>query len=163
MPAGNRMSQFLLCKLHGTALSMSLCWERGDLWYSIFLKTNIQDNDDNNGTYNGDNNNDWTNANWTSIHIFKSLVVLILFQSEVSILVIPNFVAESYLASGDGSSQISANINATSSNYANEARHAVVKGKLYIFGGTSDNRKVIFVGNILLFLYFRSRDWTIVC
>ena len=40
-------------------------------------------------------------------------------------------------------------VNATRSNYANEARHAVVKGKLYIFGGTSDYRKVTFVRKIL--------------
>ncbi|CBY12465.1 unnamed protein product [Oikopleura dioica] len=58
--------------------------------------------------------------------------------SDVFILVIPYKVDESYLQSGDGSSQFSATINAPENNYASEAAHALVNGKLHIFGGNSD-------------------------
>jgi hypothetical protein len=62
----------------------------------------------------------------------------------VFILVIPKWIDESYLQSGDGSSQISATINAPANNYANEAAHALVNGELHIFGGKSDGFKVLF-------------------
>ncbi|CBY14472.1 unnamed protein product [Oikopleura dioica] len=62
--------------------------------------------------------------------------------SDVFILVIPRFVDESYLQSGDGSSQISATINAPENNYAYDAAHALVNGKLHIFGGYSNGRKI---------------------
>ena len=60
------------------------------------------------------------------------------------ILVIPNPVDESYLQSGDGSSQISATINAPDNayNYAYDAAHALVNGKLHIFGGYINGTKV---------------------
>jgi hypothetical protein len=45
--------------------------------------------------------------------------------------------------SGDGSSQIAATINAPSNYYAEYARHALVNGKLFIFGGSSDGKKVL--------------------
>ncbi|CBY12250.1 unnamed protein product [Oikopleura dioica] len=63
-------------------------------------------------------------------------------ESDVFILVIPYYVDESYLQSGDGSSQISATINAPDNNYAENAAHALVNGKLHIFGGTSDDTKI---------------------
>ncbi|CBY12980.1 unnamed protein product [Oikopleura dioica] len=62
--------------------------------------------------------------------------------SDVFILVIPRYVDESYLQSGDGSSQISATINAPDNYYADEAAHALVNGKLHIFGGVSDRTKI---------------------
>ncbi|CBY13101.1 unnamed protein product [Oikopleura dioica] len=63
-------------------------------------------------------------------------------QSDVFILVIPFSVEASYLQSGDGSSQISATINAPENNYADNAAHALVNGKLHIFGGYSDRTKI---------------------
>jgi len=50
------------------------------------------------------------------------------------------------LQSGDGSSQISATINAPINDYALYAAHALVNGKLHIFGGISDSKKVIYFG-----------------
>jgi hypothetical protein len=61
----------------------------------------------------------------------------------VFILVIPNKIDKSYLQSGDGSSQISATINAPQNDYA-QAPYALVKGQLHIFGGISDYYKVQF-------------------
>ncbi|CBY15372.1 unnamed protein product, partial [Oikopleura dioica] len=63
-------------------------------------------------------------------------------QSDVFILVIPNPVDKSYLLSGDGSLQISTTINAPENNYAYEAAHALVNGKLHIFGGYPDFTKI---------------------
>jgi len=64
--------------------------------------------------------------------------------SDVFILVIPSWIDESYLQSGDGTSQISATINRydPENNYANEAAFALVKGELHIFGGYSDGYKI---------------------
>ncbi|CBY11763.1 unnamed protein product [Oikopleura dioica] len=62
--------------------------------------------------------------------------------SDVFILVIPRYVDKSYLQSGDGSSQVSATINAPENNYAHYAAHALVNGKLYIFGGQYDRTKI---------------------
>jgi hypothetical protein len=53
-------------------------------------------------------------------------------------------IVRSYLQSGDGSSQISATINAPRNDYADEAAFALVKGELIIFGGWSDGYKVLF-------------------
>ncbi|CBY12579.1 unnamed protein product [Oikopleura dioica] len=63
-------------------------------------------------------------------------------ESDVFILVITYNVEASYLQSGDGSSQISAKINAPENNYAYYAAHAIVNGKLHIFGGTYDSKKI---------------------
>ncbi|CBY13349.1 unnamed protein product [Oikopleura dioica] len=63
-------------------------------------------------------------------------------ESDVFILVIPRILDESYLQSGDGSSQISATINAPDNEYARYAAYALVNGKLHIFGGTSDGTKI---------------------
>jgi len=46
------------------------------------------------------------------------------------------------MQSSDGSSQISATINVPGNNYAENAAHALVNGKLHIFGGYSDGTKV---------------------
>ncbi|CBY14238.1 unnamed protein product [Oikopleura dioica] len=62
-------------------------------------------------------------------------------EGDVFILVIPKYVEKSYLQSGDGSSQISATINAPENNYAEYAAYALVNGKLHIFGGVSDRTK----------------------
>ena len=51
------------------------------------------------------------------------------------------------MQSGDGTSQISATINAPENDYASYAAHALVKGELHIFGGNSDGNsgyKVLF-------------------
>ncbi|CBY14190.1 unnamed protein product [Oikopleura dioica] len=62
--------------------------------------------------------------------------------SDVFILVIPDNSDGSYLQSGDGSSQVSAKINAPENNYARYAAYALVNGKLHIFGGNSDSKKI---------------------
>jgi len=56
-------------------------------------------------------------------------------QRDVFILVITKTINGSYLQSGDGSSQISATINAPDNYYAFDAAHALVNGELHIFGG----------------------------
>jgi hypothetical protein len=57
-------------------------------------------------------------------------------------------IDDSYLQRGDGTSQISATINAPINYriyyYAENAAFALVKGQLHIFGGYSDNVKVLF-------------------
>ncbi|CBY14280.1 unnamed protein product [Oikopleura dioica] len=63
-------------------------------------------------------------------------------ESDVFILVIPVYVEKSYLQSGDGSSQISATMNAPRNDYADYAAYALVNGKLHIFGGWSDRTKI---------------------
>ncbi|CBY13578.1 unnamed protein product [Oikopleura dioica] len=63
-------------------------------------------------------------------------------NSDVFILVIPHYVDESYLQSGDGSSQISATINVPENNYAFNAAYALVNGKMHIFGGYYDKTKI---------------------
>ena len=60
------------------------------------------------------------------------------------ILVIPNSIDKSYLQRGDGTSQVSATINAPENNYAVNAAHALVKGELHIFGGSTGGYKVLF-------------------
>ncbi|CBY14470.1 unnamed protein product, partial [Oikopleura dioica] len=65
-----------------------------------------------------------------------------LLPSDVFVLVIPNNVDKSYLQSGDGSSQISATINAPENEYAYNAAHALLNGKMHIFGGDSDSKKI---------------------
>ena len=60
------------------------------------------------------------------------------------ILVIPLWIDGSYLQSGDGTSQISATINAPKNEYADYAAHALVNGQLHIFGGWNAGFKVLF-------------------
>jgi len=62
--------------------------------------------------------------------------------SDVFILVIPYDVDKSYLQVGDGTSQISATINAPENDYTMDAAHALVNGELHIFGGYSDTYKI---------------------
>ena len=59
------------------------------------------------------------------------------------ILVIPSWTDGSYLQSSDGTSQISATINAPESYYADNAAYALVTGELHIFGGYYDGYKVL--------------------
>merc|ERR1712127_758454 len=61
---------------------------------------------------------------------------------DVFILVIPNLIDESYLQSGDGSSQIYPTINAPDNYYTQNAAHALMNGELHIFGGYSDGYKI---------------------
>ncbi|CBY11158.1 unnamed protein product [Oikopleura dioica] len=61
--------------------------------------------------------------------------------SDVFILVITNLVDQSYLQSGDGTSKISATINAPDKHYARNAAYALVNGELHIFGGLYDYKK----------------------
>ncbi|CBY15373.1 unnamed protein product [Oikopleura dioica] len=63
-------------------------------------------------------------------------------NSDVFVLVIPYYVSKSYLQSGDGSSQISAKINAPDNNYTRSSAHALVNGKMHIFGGYFDRTKI---------------------
>ena len=67
-----------------------------------------------------------------------------MFKSDVTILVIPQYVDESFLQNGDGASQISTTINAPENRYAYEAAHALINGELHIFGGYYDGYKVQF-------------------
>ena len=60
------------------------------------------------------------------------------------ILVIPQLIDKSYLQRGDGTSQISATINAPDNRCADDSAHALVKGELHIFGGVSGSYKVLF-------------------
>jgi hypothetical protein len=62
----------------------------------------------------------------------------------VFILVIPNPIDGTYLQSGDGTSQISATIDAPENNYAEAAALVLVNGELHIFGGLFDGYKVLF-------------------
>jgi hypothetical protein len=64
----------------------------------------------------------------------------------LSILVLPLSIDGSYLQRGDGTSQITTTINAPEIEYAKNAAHALVKGELHIFGGNSDNIKVLLCG-----------------
>lgn len=64
--------------------------------------------------------------------------------------------------SGDGSSQITANIDAPSNYYAEYASYALVNGKLFIFGGSTDGKKVLLFTLSLILPNFRSQDWTTV-
>jgi len=59
----------------------------------------------------------------------------------ITILVLPEIVDKSYLQNGDGT-QISVLIEAPTSNYFEFAKYALVNGILFIFGGTSDPRKI---------------------
>ena len=51
-------------------------------------------------------------------------------------------VASSYLMKKDGSKQIPAQINQPTDDFSPGAKYALVKGKLFIFGGKSDEKKV---------------------
>jgi hypothetical protein len=58
-------------------------------------------------------------------------------------LVITSRIGESFLQSGDGTSQVAATINAPV-DYAEDVGYALVKGELHIFGGKSDGYKVLY-------------------
>ena len=60
------------------------------------------------------------------------------------ILVIPDSIDESLLQSGDGTSQVSATINAPENYYCDYVAYALVNGELHIFGGLTDSFKVLF-------------------
>jgi hypothetical protein len=66
----------------------------------------------------------------------------------VSFLVIPSSIDGSYLQSGDGTSQISASINAPRDDYLYLVAHALINGELHVFGGATDyyddGKKVLF-------------------
>ena len=74
--------------------------------------------------------------------ILKIYKLIVFLKSDVFILVIPKSIDDSYLQRGDGSSQISATINAPEKDYANYAAFALVKGELHVFGGGDDGYKV---------------------
>ena len=59
-------------------------------------------------------------------------------------LVITSRIGESFLQSGDGTSQVAATINAPGIDYAKDVGYALVKGELHIFGGVSDGHKVLY-------------------
>ena len=77
----------------------------------------------------------------------------------MSFLVIASSIEGSYLQSGDGTSQISASINAPRDDYLYSAAHALINGKLHVFGGLNSGKKVLFLfkskSNFL-----RLREWT---
>ncbi|CBY40341.1 unnamed protein product [Oikopleura dioica] len=63
--------------------------------------------------------------------------------NEVKILVIMPDLRESYLTSGDGETVTPAKISAPRWDFTAYSRFAVVEGKLHVFGGWSDNKKVL--------------------
>ncbi|CAG5104914.1 Oidioi.mRNA.OKI2018_I69.chr1.g1666.t1.cds [Oikopleura dioica] len=64
-------------------------------------------------------------------------------QSDQHILVLGfDDMANSYVLSGDGLTKNSAFITASETNYAELSAFAVVKGESYIFGGSSDDKKI---------------------
>jgi len=62
----------------------------------------------------------------------------------VNFLVIPDYYDSSYLIKEDGSTS-AATISAPTHDFTDDVKHALVKGQLYIFGGSSDNKKVWFL------------------
>ena len=58
-----------------------------------------------------------------------------------------NYLDKSYLTSGDGSLELPATIsvpNGPKNDYADDAAHALVNGKVHIFGGYYDSIKVFY-------------------
>ena len=68
-----------------------------------------------------------------------------LFKKGTDILVILADLSKSYITNRDGSSKKSVQISASRNNYAQRAHSAVVQGKLHLFGGATDKRKVSFI------------------
>ena len=64
-------------------------------------------------------------------------------------------LSESYITNGDGSSKKSVQLSAPSNNYAEWAQSAVVQGKLHLFGGLTDRKKVSFIFTKNLFNYYK--------
>ena len=62
---------------------------------------------------------------------------------------------KSYITNGDGSSKKSVQISAPSNAYAYYALSAVVQGKLHLFGGETDRKKVSFIFIKNLFNHFK--------
>jgi len=62
--------------------------------------------------------------------------------SNDTILVIPRYPKNSYLASGDGSWQVPTTINAPQSDFSLDAKFALVNGELHIFGGYDEHKKI---------------------
>jgi len=56
-------------------------------------------------------------------------------------LVIPEYYDSSYLIKKDGSTS-DATISAPTYDFIEDVKHALVKGRLFIFGGSSDSKKV---------------------
>ena len=65
-------------------------------------------------------------------------------------MVIVGDLSKSYISNGDGSSKKTVQLSAPSNDYAHLARSAVVQGKLHLFGGDTDNKRVslIFTKNL---------------
>ena len=59
----------------------------------------------------------------------------------VNFLVIPEYYESSYLIKKDGSTN-AATISAPTHDFTKFVKHALVKGQLFIFGGSSDSKKV---------------------
>ncbi|CBY12471.1 unnamed protein product, partial [Oikopleura dioica] len=59
----------------------------------------------------------------------------------VNFLVIPEYYDSSYLIKKDGSIS-AATISATTDRFTKNVKHALVKGRLFIFGGSSDSKKI---------------------
>ncbi|CBY14985.1 unnamed protein product [Oikopleura dioica] len=62
----------------------------------------------------------------------------------VNFLVIPEYYDSSYLIKKDGSIS-AATISAPTDRFTKNVKHALVKGQLFIFGGSSDSKKVLFL------------------
>ena len=72
---------------------------------------------------------------------------------KTDILVILADLSKSYITNGDGSSKKTVQISAPSNGYAYGAKSAVVQGKLHLFGGNTDRKKVSFIFTKNLFLF----------
>ncbi|CBY15163.1 unnamed protein product [Oikopleura dioica] len=59
----------------------------------------------------------------------------------VNFLVIPEYYESSYLIKKDGSTS-AATISAPTYDFTEDVKHALVKGQLFIFGGSSDSKKI---------------------
>ena len=68
--------------------------------------------------------------------------MFLFFEIDLAILVIVSDLKSSYLTNGDGSSKIAAKISAPSNDYTSEAKHAMINGRIHIFGGKNNKRKV---------------------
>ena len=56
---------------------------------------------------------------------------------------------------GDGSSKKTVQLSEPSNNYADDAQSAVVQGKLHLFGGDTDRKKVSFIFTKIFFNHFK--------
>ena len=54
-------------------------------------------------------------------------------------------ISNSYITNGDGSEISAVQISAPSNDFTTRAKHALINGEVFIFGGTTNKRKVYLV------------------